>query len=667
MGMRILRQTFMAGCLSLTAAGGASRAAADECQPGSYRAGAAQADITGPIVGVGMMGYADLGQFDQGLHMRLRARALVVSDPCTDKTVALVIDDLAMIFGGVKKAVVERLATELPGVFDHDNLLLSATHTHAGPGGFANYVLYNITTLGFSPKNFEAIVAGTTSAVVKAYRQRQKARLLINHGELTGLQFNRSPEAYDNNPESERARYGGNVDTGMTLLGVVAEDSSPLAAFNWYPVHGVSLPMQNKLVSGDNKGMAAYLLERHMGVTYRKEQEFVAGFVQANAGDVSPYPLGRPEEESSDGFARNRASGEQQYAKALELLQGASVALQGPVAYAHRFEDLAYRKLQSGHETCNAVLGNAFAAGTENGRPVGIFQEGSIYGLNWPRITTMPQEQACHAEKVMLLPTGFAKPSPWTAQVAPFQLVRLGELAIIAAPFEITTMAGRRLKESVLAALAPSGVRYVVLSGLSNEYLHYVTTREEYAKQAYEGGSTLFGPWSLEAYTEIFQGLAQEIEDGIAQPDGAVPPVSEAKGIVHEPRPAFDTLPIGKSFGDVAVAPQSEYRQGDAVQVTFHGGHPVHGAPEGGSFLTVEQWQDGVWSPRLYDWDPETQLRWERAGLNGSKIHIRWETDDRTPFGVYRICHAGRRKPLFGSEVKPYVGCSEGFQVVPAE
>lgn len=35
---------------------------------------------------------------------------------------------------------------------------------------------------------------------------------------------------------------------------------------------------------------------------------------------------------------------------------------------------------------------------------------------------------------------------------------------------------------------------YVVIAGPANTYAHYVTTKEEYAVQRYEGASTIFGP-----------------------------------------------------------------------------------------------------------------------------------------------------------------------------
>jgi hypothetical protein len=52
--------------------------------------------------------------------------------------------------------------------------------------------------------------------------------------------------------------------------------------------------------------------------------------------------------------------------------------------------------------------------------------------------------------------------------------------------------------EAVRAELISSGVlgadAYVVVAGPANVYAHYVTTREEYGVQRYEGASTIFGP-----------------------------------------------------------------------------------------------------------------------------------------------------------------------------
>ena len=42
----------------------------------------------------------------------------------------------------------------------------------------------------------------------------------------------------------------------------------------------------------------------------------------------------------------------------------------------------------------------------------------------------------------------------------------------------------------------------VVIAGLTNTYSSYITTREEYGAQRYEGASTIFGPSTLDAYIQ---------------------------------------------------------------------------------------------------------------------------------------------------------------------
>ena len=57
---------------------------------------------------------------------------------------------------------------------------------------------------------------------------------------------------------------------------------------------------------------------------------------------------------------------------------------------------------------------------------------------------------------------------------------------------EFTTMAGRRVRESVAQALIEYGEgefdddTEVVIAGLTNTYSQYVTTEEEYGQQRYE-------------------------------------------------------------------------------------------------------------------------------------------------------------------------------------
>lgn len=80
----------------------------------------------------------------------------------------------------------------------------------------------------------------------------------------------------------------------MLLLKLVADDGSLIGVINWFAVHGTSMNNTNTLVSGDNKGYAAYLLEKHVNGAGSTPGmgPFVAAFGSTNLGDVSPNTAG---------------------------------------------------------------------------------------------------------------------------------------------------------------------------------------------------------------------------------------------------------------------------------------------------------------------------------------------------------------------------------------
>ena len=115
--------------------------------------------------------------------------------------------------------------------------------------------------------------------------------------------------------------------------------------------------------------------------------------------------------------------------------------------------------------------------------------------------------------------------TPWTPQVLPIQLAVIGDVALIAVPHEFTTVAGRRLRATVEAALGRLGVTRTVLVGYANAYAGYVTTPEEYELQDYEGASTHFGKWTLPAYQTVFARLAASLCGDVQPPWTARPAV----------------------------------------------------------------------------------------------------------------------------------------------
>ncbi|GAV74492.1 Ceramidase_alk domain-containing protein [Cephalotus follicularis] len=226
----------------------------------SYLIGLGNYDITGPAADVNMMGYANTEQVSGGLHFRLRARSFIVAEPQGNRVVFVNLD-ACMASQIVTIKVLERLKARYGDLYTEKNVAISGIHTHAGPGGYLQYVVYIITSLGFVSQSFDVIVDGIEKSIIQAHENLQPGSIFVNKGELLDAGVIRSPSAYLNNPIAERAKYNYNVDKEMTLLKFVDDQWGPVGSFNWFATHGTSMSRTNSLISGDNKGAAARFME----------------------------------------------------------------------------------------------------------------------------------------------------------------------------------------------------------------------------------------------------------------------------------------------------------------------------------------------------------------------------------------------------------------------
>jgi neutral ceramidase len=632
--------------------------------------GAGVYDITGPAAEVGMMGYASVGQKTTGIHMRLWSRAFVIATPCNGKRVVFVSADLGQVFQGVKQKVMERLRARYGDLYSDANVIISATHTHSGPGGHSHYALYNLSILGYDAQGFEAIVDGIYKSVIRAHDNVTPGTIRMAGGQLLDASFNRSPLAYAENPPEERAAYAHDTDKGMTVLRLDEANGAAAGMISWFAVHATNIGNQNKLISGDNKGLASYLFERRKGTNYAASKTFVAAFANSNEGDVSPNLWGVPD--NVQDFQRNAIIGNRQLDRAQTLYDGATSLLTGGVNFRHAYVNFSQLNVAAAwtdgagpKQTCRASIGVSMVAGApEDGPGVPFIPEGMVWdGVSWPPITIVPEDQACQQEKIILVPTGNMTPFPWTPEVLPVQIATIGNLALVAAPFEITTMAGRRLREAVAETLAPAGVTHVVIAGLANAYAGYIATREEFALQHYEGASTHFGPYTLAALMQEANRVAVSLRDGTAIAPGPTPrdlsgnQSSLITGVV------FDDKPLFVSFGSVQSDAAASYLRGQTARAVFWGGHPKNNLKTQGTFLEVQRKVNNVWVTVARDWDPETRYIWQRDGIANSKITIEWAIPLDAPTGQYRLVHSGHWKSGWTGAISAYSGNSRTFTV----
>lgn len=640
----------------------------------SFLVGAGIYDITGPAAERAMMGYAELSQKTTGILQRDWARAFIIKSPCNGKEVVFVNADLAMLFQGVQQEVLRQLKKHYADEYTASNVILSAIHQHSGPGGYATHALYNLSTLGFDKKNFAAICDGIVKAIDRARENMQPATISIAQGQLTNANINRSPSAYLLNPASERKRYQYDRDTTMTVLRFNRTDDTPIGMINWFPVHGTSLSKENRLISGDNKGYAAYLFERDYHSDHRYGS-FVAAFAQANAGDISPNLSGKGGATGAAGKALVEQIGGRQYQEARQLFASAKTQLVGGIHYRQQNVAMGASQLMPDfsnpfdtiHRTCPAAIGESMIAGTTDG-DTGLAKQG-IAGCKQlepgkPKFICdlLTKKTACQGVKPIILETNTEHP-PWTPTVLPLSVVTIGDLAIVANPFELTTMAGRRVRELVAKALKPMGVKYVVIAGYSNGYGGYVTTPEEYEAQRYEGASNLFGARSLNLQLQVYSQLCAALRDGKPAPDGAQVPDTLAwpqKDLQTDV--VFDDTPAGKHFGDVIIGPKTSYQPGDTVTVEFAGAMPKNSYRTMDTFLTVEQKVDGEWTRIRDDDDWDTAFQWKRDGIAASVVTITWQIPKGQAKGTYRIGYFGDKKALL-VKPKPFEGYSAAFKV----
>ncbi len=483
--------------------------------------------------------------------------------------------DLGCITHAMRSQTVERLIETLGSAFDENQLVLMATHTHSGPGGCGYEALYNMPTPGFVPEHLTAIVEAIVLSIQNAIASEQDTEIFLgtqHFPEQTPVAWNRSIKAYNRNPEVQprtEAETHLALNREMQLIGFYREQQ--LQSFiSLFGVHATCLGNSLNAYDGDNKGYAAVFSEQ--ALIEQGIQNPVTIFAQATAGDVSPHFHGKDQLKIRNKI---KGEQEYQYAQQNGRYQSelALTALQSKIPKnLHKVEGKIDAVL-SYVDLSNIEIPDEFAAGQKHAKTsqpchgTAFFAGTPVDGLGAPKILIKgmqfladqfrkqktkhskaadfadyqqlyasqgPKQILLEAGAKMILgqPIGFPpsmldpliaemnrqvkagaiQHSPLVPSVVPLQIIRLGQLALICCPGEFTTIAGQRVVDTVKQTLATqASIERVWLASYCNDYMGYVTTYEEYQQQAYEGGHTLFGQWTLAACQSKFKLLAKQL------------------------------------------------------------------------------------------------------------------------------------------------------------
>ncbi len=213
-------------------------------------------------------------QASTGQHDVIRAKATALK--INNKKLAVVSLDLVAIFPGVREILAQRL-TDLG--YQPENIIVVATHTHSGPGGFANFRFWELLAADkFLPHFFSEIIRAAEKAIRIADSQLTPAVANTGGVGLDGLAVSRR----SNQP----------IQTSLTWFRLVSRAGQPIATWVNLPVHSDLLTPANLEISGDIAGEVERKWEQRFGG--------VAMFFSGASGDIDPHGFTR----DFDGLTR---------------------------------------------------------------------------------------------------------------------------------------------------------------------------------------------------------------------------------------------------------------------------------------------------------------------------------------------------------------------------
>lgn len=243
-----------------------------------------------PPAGTPLAGYSRRkSKPSQGVRDPLYVRAVSLSDG--EDTALLLSADLLVFPPPLVEKLVQRISSEwnLP----RQALLLTATHTHSGPGAVAQGPLYPIVFGRYSRQREQEF----TNRIMEAIRQAMEHRQPVRWG------FKSSEELLGDLIEN-RMLPGAPVDGGLRVLMLEGMNGRPLAVVVNASAHPTLLSSKEMRFSGDYPGELARRVEAlYPGSTCL--------FVNGTAGDLRPLKraLGRSNDEAVDRFGETLAEG----------------------------------------------------------------------------------------------------------------------------------------------------------------------------------------------------------------------------------------------------------------------------------------------------------------------------------------------------------------------
>lgn len=429
-------------------------------------AGGATEDVT-PTEPVPLSGYGARDGRSTGVHDRLAATALVLDDGAV--TVAVASVDLLNVSRELTRRV--RRALEADGV-DLDQLVLAATHTHAGPYVPARALAVSPVLGPDSDVSgaVEAVERGIVRAVTRAFERREPAALRVGRAREPDVPVNR--RAAGGVAGNVRVPHGP-VDPEVTTLLVETASGDRTVLYN-FACHPVCTTPEETLVSADWPGAARQRVEAELG-------DVRVLFVNGAAGDINPAGASEPR------------SGEAVY----EFVEHVGTRVGDAVVAA--VEDAADATL----ERAPIDVREAEVRFPVKDTPPAETIRDRIETLE-ERLERRDRAEEGHDATTAELQHAreLLAVAEWDATSLPNRLpyLEIGELGLLGMPGEVHARHGRRLKRR-------ARVETLVLAGYANDYVGYVPALSDLEHVGYEVRTMKIAPEAIAEFRDAALGL----------------------------------------------------------------------------------------------------------------------------------------------------------------
>ena len=368
--------------------------------------------------------YATFLTPSEGILDPIRVKAMALKQG--KKKLAFISMDTVAVTADIRKDLLERL--EKKHRLGPDEVFISATHTHSGPGALSRSLFWALwATDAFQQKIYDQFINDVVRVMERAFASLEPVDLWAFEFKMSGIQKNRRGKK-------------GHFDPLTNVLLAKNKKGHWLGGMVNVAIHGTCLNANNLRFSADIPGAmerAVQVRLKEMNGT-RTDRIPTTLFINGAEGDVTPVKRG----------------------------------LENMLMLADSFADQFVRALP----TARAVDPNWSVTSKEVKLPSASFNVRGCIKDKTIRSLII---------KEIRLWIGFLLPSEtqvWN--------IRLGDLTFMTWPGEATTSVGFALKHAAQKA----GVTHLWFMGLTNDYLGYHTTEEEYHSPTYEARSSLFGP-----------------------------------------------------------------------------------------------------------------------------------------------------------------------------